>query len=303
MQNFYLKSFDDTNLYIHLCDEVENPIGVVQIAHGMGEHGGRYGSLAQRLNKAGFICFADDHRAHGLTESDKDRGWHKGNIFGDTVKDLVYLHLYFKNKYQLPMYYIGHSYGSFLGQSFLQQGTEVKGVILSGSAKMDSNLMGLGIFATAGLKLVAGRWRPRFIALQSQKVLNKLLPVDEGDAGRRWLTRDIEERKKNVEDRISCVDMSINFNYNMMRGIRKTNKEKNQSRLNPYTRILIISGADDPISNAGKLIPVLAEHYKSHGVLSVESKLYEGGRHEVFFETNREEVYDYVIDWLLRDFK
>ena len=41
------------------------PIGVVQIAHGLAEHGSRYDRLAQALNAAGFLVHANDHRGHG----------------------------------------------------------------------------------------------------------------------------------------------------------------------------------------------------------------------------------------------
>ena len=41
--------------------------GAVQIAHGMGEHAGRYDALAGRLNQEGYAVYANDHRGHGLT--------------------------------------------------------------------------------------------------------------------------------------------------------------------------------------------------------------------------------------------
>src|ERR1043166_6656921 len=41
--------------------------GVIQIAHGMGEHMGRYLSLIQTLVNAGLNVYANDHRGHGRT--------------------------------------------------------------------------------------------------------------------------------------------------------------------------------------------------------------------------------------------
>ena len=46
---------------------VASPRGVVQVAHGLGEHARRYDDFAARLNRAGFSVYADDHRGHGLT--------------------------------------------------------------------------------------------------------------------------------------------------------------------------------------------------------------------------------------------
>jgi alpha-beta hydrolase superfamily lysophospholipase len=40
---------------------------VVQIAHGMGEHMGRYADTIDVLVAAGLTVYANDHRGHGLT--------------------------------------------------------------------------------------------------------------------------------------------------------------------------------------------------------------------------------------------
>ncbi len=43
------------------------PRGIVQIAHGVGEHSLRYEALAQDLVRAGWTVHANDHRGHGRT--------------------------------------------------------------------------------------------------------------------------------------------------------------------------------------------------------------------------------------------
>ena len=136
MKNFTIESFDGTPLYCYLFDEVENPKGVVMVVHGMGEHMGRYKAFSEYLNKAGYLVFGDDHRGHGLSETDENRGHHDGDMFEDTVKDEVFFYDFLKKKYDLPVLMLGHSYGSFVGQAFLEQGTDVTGVALTGSGTM-----------------------------------------------------------------------------------------------------------------------------------------------------------------------
>src|SRR5262245_65118482 len=51
--------------------------GVVQIAHGMGEHIGRYAETIQFLVTAGLTLYANDHRGDGRTAPDKS---HLGNF-------------------------------------------------------------------------------------------------------------------------------------------------------------------------------------------------------------------------------
>lgn len=46
---------------------VDPAVGVVQIAHGLAEHGSRYARFATALNDAGFHVVASDHRGHGAT--------------------------------------------------------------------------------------------------------------------------------------------------------------------------------------------------------------------------------------------
>ena len=41
--------------------------GVIQIAHGMGEHSGRYSELIAALQGASLVVYANDHRGHGRT--------------------------------------------------------------------------------------------------------------------------------------------------------------------------------------------------------------------------------------------
>ena len=135
MKTIELKSFDETILHCTLWDEATNPKAVVQLCHGMGEYAMKYDRFARYLNSQGYIVFADDHRGHGYTEDEKNRGHHDGFMFGDTLKDLLFIHKYLKEQYNLPQIFIGHSYGSFLGQAFYQQSTDVKAVILLGSAK------------------------------------------------------------------------------------------------------------------------------------------------------------------------
>ena len=45
----------------------------MQIAHGMGEHAGRYRRLAEALTDAGYVVYANDHRGHGVTAGSAER--------------------------------------------------------------------------------------------------------------------------------------------------------------------------------------------------------------------------------------
>ena len=65
MKKLALESSYET-LRAAVWDNVQNPKGTIQIAHGLVEYHGRYDDLANFLNKNGYIVFCNDHLGHGL---------------------------------------------------------------------------------------------------------------------------------------------------------------------------------------------------------------------------------------------
>jgi len=295
MRKVFLNSFDGTKLCCFLWDDVENAKGVVQISHGMSEHARRYDRFARFLNERGYIVFGDDHRGHGLTASDFDRGNHKGNMFWDTVKDLVFIHNHLKETYNLPLLFVGHSYGSFLGQSFLTQNTETLGVALAGTAYMPRWLVRAGIIFTFPLYLFARKWRPKFVN-KSPDALTRRRFKESGASI--WISRDPDIRQNFIDDSLSGVDMSVNFDFCLMRGIYNTWKKKSSANLKKDIPIGLFCGSMDIIGCYGKWVPKLRDNYKKLGVKKVEMHIYPDDRHEVLNELDYETVQEDMVNFL-----
>jgi len=138
MEEKFIESFDGNKIYCCEWNDVENPVGVVQIIHGMAEYVKRYDDFARFLNKHGFIVFGDDHRAHGKTAGSIENigKYEGGNLFFDTVQDEVLFSKMLKEKYNLPLFVFGHSYGSFITQRYIESCDLYERAILSGSAYM-----------------------------------------------------------------------------------------------------------------------------------------------------------------------
>ena len=62
--------------------------------------------------------------------------------------------------------------------------------------------------------------------------------------------------------------------------------------------IYIVVGDMDPVNGQLALVNVLFSRLTDAGVNDVTLKVYEGARHEVFNETNREDVIADLISWL-----
>ena len=63
--------------------------------------------------------------------------------------------------------------------------------------------------------------------------------------------------------------------------------------------VLLYSGASDPVGGRGEGVRKVAGELKAAGVKDVTVKLFENGRHEMHNEPNREEVFKYLIDWIV----
>ncbi|MES2681958.1 MAG: lysophospholipase [Pseudomonadota bacterium] len=105
---------------------------VVLIAHGVGEHGGRYGHVAEALVGTGCAVYAIDHRGHGQSEGPRcliDRFAHAVSDMNTMVDRIVEKHA------RKPVFLLGHSMGGALALSYtMKHGERLAGLALSGPA-------------------------------------------------------------------------------------------------------------------------------------------------------------------------
>jgi len=296
MKKEYIKSFDNSDIYCYIWDDVEKPVGIVQIFHGMAEHAGRYDDFAKALNKVGLIVFADDHRAHGMTAKDKKLGTYSGeNCFLDTAEDEIFFSNYLKEKYKLPLYVFGHSYGSFLLQYYMTQTHVYDKAILCGSA-----LMGWSYFISFGRLLVKAQMKKgadepaTFIEKTNYTHYNKA--VKEGS----WLNSDPEEVKKYFADKFNGFPLSNKFYNDYFNGIKLAYTRENRERIDKSKPILIISGSEDPVGHKSKSVKRLESYLKNKlHIKNVKTIIYNGARHEILNEPKfKEQVYWDVIGFI-----
>jgi alpha-beta hydrolase superfamily lysophospholipase len=251
------------------------PSAVIQIAHGIGEHSGRYVRFAENLAAAGFAVYADDHRGHGKTGLKQWQGdlsklgyLGKGGLRA-TEAALVQLAGMIRDRHpSLRFGLFAHSWGSLMAQRILQDHPSVwDAVVLSGTAYRSLRHMESG-------------------------QLNKLWQ-HEGASGFEWLSSDTSVGEHFLED-------ELNFYANIPKlfGIRDALRlfGKPRAGLNPRVPILITSGEDDPI-NKGKGLQKLASAYRAAGVRDVSLKTYPHMRHELLNESIHVAVTQSIITW------
>ncbi|MBC1704052.1 alpha/beta hydrolase [Listeria welshimeri] len=293
-----LKAADGLELHLHIWDEVEKPIGLIQIVHGMAEHGARYDLFAKRLNQAGYIVVADDHRGFGKSAINES---YLGHLDGETgfqnmIQDEVSVRTYIKENYpNLPYFIFAHSMGSFIIRTFMAQ-HQVDGVILSGSGLQPTALLKMGQIITKHRVKKDDKKRSGFLNKLAFWGYNK--PFNENHRFS-WLSRDVAVYGAYEKDPFcGPVVGTSGFFHNLFEVVKVSQQKETLESVPKDLPILLLSGSDDPVGHFGKDTPKIALALEKAGVEDVTYKIYENARHELVNELCKETVFQDVIDWL-----
>ncbi len=263
-------------------DVAGDPIGVVQIAHGLAEHAARYERFALALNQAGFLVYAVDHRGHGRTSRDSLGDFGEAGFSGLIADVAQYGSALAADHPELPLFLFGHSMGSFAAQAVIaEHSAQYAGVVLSGTSAMDVLAAGMADAdpdAPAGLEAFNVGFEYR--------------------TGYEWLSRDESEVDAYVADPWCGFDLPDETVPMLFEPAARLADPEVLAGIRSDLPILITSGTADPLAGGGALIEVLAQRYRDAGIADVSVKLYPDARHEILNETNRDEVTTDLVDWL-----
>ncbi len=299
---FTFKGSNQQEIFVRKWEpEISEIKGVLQIAHGMAEHSGRYTEFGDFMTKNGFVVFVNDHIGHGQTAKTvqnlgffgKKNGWHF--LVNDVIKLNEIILQQFPDK---PVFLMGHSMGSFAVRTAIAKySPKIKGAIISGTNAQSGALIKFGIFMAWLQGILKNKAKP-------SKLLDKLsfgkyntffkpnkTPFD-------WLSRDNDRNKNYVDDPFCGTVFSNRFFFDMLSMILFVNKKSTFDKVPKNLPILMFSGTKDPVGNFSKDVQKVYNNYRNSGVNDIKLKLYEDGRHEMLNETNRQEVYNDILNWL-----
>ena|SRR5690554_167631 len=304
---FFIKAEDNKELFIHYWRPSDDHCkGIIQISHGMAEHGKKYEEFAQHMVEEGYGVYANDHRGHGKTAGSlEETGFfahHSG--WSRVVDDMALLKTHIKNQWgELPLFLFGHSMGSLLSRNFIMEYSKgIKGVILSGTSGNPGIIVDAGR-ALAKLEGILKGKRSRSVHLNNLTFgsYNKEFKPNETDFD--WLSRDQKEVKKYIDDPFCGGIFSCGFFYDLLTGIKVIHKKENINKIPKHLPILLISGERDPVGNGGKGILEVYREYKLAGIETIKYILYPEARHELLKELNRRQVMEDVKNWMNKCFK
>ena len=255
--------------------------GVVQIAHGMGEHLGRYAETVAVLVSAGLTVYGNDHRGHGHTaRSPTDLGDFGDGGFDLLVEDMVRLSRIAREEVPgRPLILLGHSMGSFAAQQYvLDHSDEIDGLVLSGSGALDA------------LAEAAGAAAP------GENVLNTFFepartPFD-------WLSRDGAVVDAFVADPQCFAALQPESFRSFLAAARRLADPMSLRTVRADLPIYLLSGSEDPVGQQLEGVRLLIDRYRNAGMRDIAYDFYPGGRHEMLNETNRGEVLARLLAWI-----
>jgi alpha-beta hydrolase superfamily lysophospholipase len=294
---FELRTDDGRSLLARRWLPEGRPRAVVQIAHGLAEHSARYARLAAALNAAGYAVYANDHRGHGPRAAPADLGhfadhggWSK--VVGDfwTMNRLIAT-----EQPGVPIIFLGHSLGSFLGQEFVAEHSDaLAGAVYSGSSGKPPAIATLGRLIARAERLRLGkRGKSQLLGQMWFGAYNK--PFAPARTEFDWLTRDEKEVDAYVADPYCGFPFTTQLAIDVLDALPSLSNPQSLARIRKDMPIYVFSGERDPV---GANIQGLIDGLKGAGFTRLTTRIYPGARHETLNETNREEVTRDLIDWL-----
>ncbi len=273
------------------------PRGVIQVFHGLGEHHQRYERFARLATAQGISVVVHDHRGHGANTdelgyfADSD-GWQLLSDDGLLVNNMI-REIYDSQ----PIVLLGHSMGSYIAQYFsIAHSHRLASLILSASTWPTKTKLYPGLLIARAESWRVGRHG-------KSALLDKLgfgdfnKPFLPARTDLDWLSRDDAEVDVYIDDPLCGGPYSCGLWLDLMQGLLAIGSDKSITRIRSDLPILLTGGADDPVGG-DKGITNLALHYAQtmHSRLTVN--IYDGGRHEMFNETNRDEFSRDVLLWI-----
>lgn len=279
--------------------EVDQPIGIIQIVHGMNEYIERYEPFAQFASQAGYIVTGNDHVGHGKTAKNAEDLGRFPDRWQSLLDDVHGLKEQVQKEHPgLPYFLLGHSMGSYLVRLYLAKYHEpLTGAIIMGTGQQSQLLTGSGIAIAKIIKLFHGaNYRSKLLEKMSTGSFNRHFKPNRTKSD--WINRDQDAVDKYLHDPYIQFRPTVNMYLGIFYMSHLATQTKWIQAMPHDLPILVVSGGQDPVGDFGKGVGKFNQLLQAAGFSKVTFKLFHGDRHEVLNELNKDEVMQYLLDWL-----
>ena len=273
---------------------------VLQIAHGMVEYIDRYDGFATYLSNLGIAVVGHDHPGHGLTaQCAEDLGYIRKEGSAHLVDCTFRVTEYIKERFSgIPNFIMGHSMGSFVVRRYITaKSDDVSGAIVMGTGMPPRIALLLGKLLAKLICAVKGEKSPsKLLTNISFAGYNSRFPKEEGVHA--WISSDRDVVRKYDNDPFCSYTFRAGGFLALYETLLFLSEKKDFESIRKDLPILVNAGLEDPVGEYGKASRKTAEDFKALGISDVTLSLYEGGRHEILNEKNKEKVYEDIAQWI-----
>ena len=269
----FLSADGASQIACYFYEPPAEPIGVLQISHGMCEYMERYEEFADFLCGKGFAVCGHDHLGHGASAQNPDGLGYFAKKDGAAFlpEDVRRLTQMAKKRWPgKPYFLLGHSMGPAAG---------------AGKA-LASLLCAVGLEKHRSIflnSLAFGSYNRRFDAPKSKYA---------------WLSREDSIVRKYEQDPLCNYTFTAAGFRDLFALLIRVSAPEWAEKVPKNLPVFLISGEDDPVGDYGKGVRKVEAMLRKAGIRDLSCRLYPGGRHEILNETNRREVYEDVWEWL-----
>lgn len=275
---------------------IDRPKAILQIAHGMCEHMGRYDEFARVLANEGYLVCGNDHLGHGEshlghrgTFAEKDGG------FQYVIEDMHSLFVEMRLEYpEVPCILLGHSMGSILSALFAEKYNYLDKLILMG-CPAQNNLTGIA-------KWILSRNVRKYGYTHQSQFCNFIMwgpestTIEQKRKSKSWMSYNKENVEKFIMDEKCAFSFSDSANLELVKGLQSWG-DANWGQNIPDIPVLVIAGDKDAIGKNGRgpkyYYKKLQENHQQ-----VRLYLVAKTRHEILNEDSRKDTYQYIIQWI-----
>ena len=276
---------------------------VLQVAHGMTEHIGRYEDFARRMTERGIAVAGFDLRGHGRNEGDADVASFGENGWEASLEDMRLFFAQLRARFpDLPHDMLGFSLGSFLLREYLGRWSAgVDRAVIMGTGHQPPLVLSVmmaivsGQIKKGGFDNTTPLVRQLSFGTYNQKFKPNRTQSD-------WLCADSAQLDQYLGDSLCRRDISSGLFWQLLGAMKRTGRADAWIGVNKEMPVLLISGQEDPVGDSGKGVLAVLKQMKRAGMRRAELKMIPGARHMLLSEQESgaaEEALSSVLDFLM----
>ncbi len=283
----------------------ETPVSILQIVHGMAEYIERYEEFANFLVERNVLVVGEDHLGHGKSIGNNPKGYFcKRDAATVIVRDVHRLKKLIQQEYPtIPYFILGHSMGSLMARNYLfKYGNGINGAIICATCMTPKPLLILSDVLIRILTLFQGE-------KHESKLLNQigfgtyLKKIENPMSNYDWISRDSKEVEKYNDNPLCGFIFTLNGFKTLKDLSLRLYDMNNLGNMPKDLPISFIYGTEDPVGNYGVSVKDVYASFIKLGMEDVTIKAYEGNRHELLNEIDRETVMMDIYKWIISKLK